>query len=215
MSYKNISICLSDLNSFNLVHQFPMEGFVSKNSMKSDVSNPPAHQVRVAKSAMIFQSIESTKIKLSHLSPSIQRLQRVRTRDLPRFSSPENVSATQRPSTIPLKHPLLSPLSDFCHRYRNDASTASFFGTGANLPSGSSPTMPSVKSMLASDRVNTEAQEPSHIKTTVSPAKEVWPQVLDLKEVVSRPPEFHLNDMGVQETSERSYPQIWEAISQV
>lgn len=113
MSYKNISICLSDLNSFNLVHQFPKKSLISNNSMKSDVSHPPAHQVRVAKSAMVFQSIESTKMKLSHLSPSIQRLRRVGTRDLPQFSSPQSVSATQSWSTKPLKLPPLPPLSDF------------------------------------------------------------------------------------------------------
>ena len=121
MSYKNISICLSELRQVKIGLKKNLDGEKSK---KSDFSQPLAHQVRVAKSAMVFQSVESTKMKLSHLSPSIQRLRRVGTRDLPQFSSPESVSATQSSSTKPLKIPPLPPLPDYlAPRYRNHAST--------------------------------------------------------------------------------------------
>jgi hypothetical protein len=49
MSYKNISICLSELNSFNFC---PKTNLYNKKSKKIDFSNPPFRQIRVAKSAM-------------------------------------------------------------------------------------------------------------------------------------------------------------------
>ena len=173
MSYKNISICLSELHADKKGLKKNLD---SEKSKRGEFSQLPAHQVRVAKSAIVSESIESTKMKLSHLSPSIQRLRRVATRNLPRSSSPENGPATPRSSTKPLnkvisecnfKHGLHALLYDFCDlRNGNDASTASFLGTGTwvSLPTGSSPAKPSVKSMLPAERVNTEAQEQSDNK---------------------------------------------------
>jgi hypothetical protein len=167
MSYKNISICLSELRAYEIGLKKNLD---AEKSEKGDFSQLPAHQGRVAKSAMVFQSIESTKMKLSHVSPSIQRLRRVGTRDLSQFSSPESVSATQSSSTKPPKLPPLPRLPTFwAPTYRNPA------------------TIP----------------------------KKVLPQLPGLKQVVSRTPDFHLNDIGVQETFEQSCPQIWEAVSQV
>ncbi len=175
MSYKNISICLSKFPAYKIG---PKKNLDSMKSQKGGFSQVPAHQVRIAKSAAVFQSVESTKTKLSQSSPSIQRLRRVGTRDLPRTSSPESVSATQSSSTKPLKRPPLTSLPEFrIPGYRNPASTASILGTGANLPSRSSPTKPSVNSMLPSDTVILEAQEPPHIKTTASTPKKAWPQL--------------------------------------
>ena len=138
MSYKNISICLSELRQVKIGLKKNLDGEKSKkgdsrelvwqlrqsSGSSTERSQPLAHQVRVAKSAMVFQSIESTKMKLSHLSPSIQRLRRVGTRDLPQFSAPESVSATQSSSTKRPKLPRLPPLPDYlAPRYRNHAST--------------------------------------------------------------------------------------------
>ena len=74
MSYKNISICLSELRAYEIGLKKNLDSEKTKNG---DFSQLSAHQVRVAKSAMVFQSILSTKMKLSHCSPSIQRLRRI------------------------------------------------------------------------------------------------------------------------------------------
>jgi hypothetical protein len=107
VSYKNISICLSELRAYEIGLKKNLDSEKSKNG---DFSQLSAHQVRVAKSAMVFQTIESTKMKLSHCSPSIQRLRRIGTRDILRSSLPESVSATQSRSRKPSSFPRYTPL---------------------------------------------------------------------------------------------------------
>jgi hypothetical protein len=64
MSYKNVSICLSELRHLKI----GLKNLDGEKSKKGDFSQPPAHQVRVAKSAMVFQWVESTWVSefLSH-----------------------------------------------------------------------------------------------------------------------------------------------------